>query len=237
MGCGGGSCPPEKALITTTCTPRIDRTDTGLGPFPGKKWQHPGIPTDNTDRNELHRRASRYTRVNWNPQPGRRTQHVSQGAFSWISHRRRICKMKRCTNAALVLLIATFAAVSSPVAQEWHTSPDKWEKSRLYHTPFSENYADRIRIDHSSLAPRPDERTVSPNQVYWYSASGPDFLLTPRWWPFRGSTPVSTVRPVEPPPPSGYGTPRSPGHAALSVSFQGTPCGHDQSHQPAQRHC
>jgi hypothetical protein len=60
--------------------------------------------------------------------------------------------------------------------QQWtfHTTPDKWDESRNFHTPFDEQWANRISIEKIPTIEIGSEKTFSPNKAYWFYAQKPD---------------------------------------------------------------
>lgn len=81
--------------------------------------------------------------------------------------------MKLAT-AILCLAVVSCCSCSpsgSPVSTQhplFHTTPDKWDQPRIFHTPFDEHWADRIEIDTVPLAEIRTEKVLSPNKAYWY---------------------------------------------------------------------
>jgi hypothetical protein len=69
-------------------------------------------------------------------------------------------------------------AASGNTEKEWtfHTTPDKWEKPRLFQTPFDEQWADRITIERVPLKNIEAEKTFSPNKAYWFYEQKPDTM-------------------------------------------------------------
>lgn len=65
---------------------------------------------------------------------------------------------------------------------EWHTPPDRWAEPRIHHSPFDQEYEQRIRISHISRRDGSALRKVfSSNKAYWYSAQPPDYLKKGPW--------------------------------------------------------
>lgn len=66
---------------------------------------------------------------------------------------------------------------SSPSQHErqlFHTTPDKWSEPRIFHTPFDEQWADRMDIDTVPVGEVGGEKMFSPNKAYWFVASMSD---------------------------------------------------------------
>lgn len=65
-------------------------------------------------------------------------------------------------------------------SHEWHTSPEHWPQSRIYHTPFQSEFASRIKLDQ---APWPGNQAGirSPNQAYRFW-TGPVHQSVNGWW-------------------------------------------------------
>jgi len=64
---------------------------------------------------------------------------------------------------------------------DWHTSPDKWKKPRLFHCPFEPEFAGRITVDHCGISARLPERQFAPNQAYWFARIDPDRTKAGPW--------------------------------------------------------
>ena len=52
--------------------------------------------------------------------------------------------------------------------------PSLWKESRLYHTPFAEDYNDRIKVETVELPENLDGYVFSPNEAYGYIYKPPD---------------------------------------------------------------
>ena len=78
---------------------------------------------------------------------------------------------------SLLLYGCSGKASSERVNAAWifHTTPNKWKKSRFFHTPFDEGWSDRIVVRRTPLTQVPNEKVFSPNKSYWYSLTEPDF--------------------------------------------------------------
>jgi hypothetical protein len=60
---------------------------------------------------------------------------------------------------------------------DWHTSPQRWEKPRIYHIEFDEDFASTsgvcdIRIGKGVMGSQFCEKTWSPNKAYWFTTIG-----------------------------------------------------------------
>lgn len=64
--------------------------------------------------------------------------------------------------------------------QDWtfHTTPDKWEKPRVYHIPYDNEKVDRISIERIFETELEYEKTFSPNDAYWFSIIEPIYIKT-----------------------------------------------------------
>ena len=58
--------------------------------------------------------------------------------------------------------------------QDWHTSPEKWEKPRIYHTAFDEEFASRLRTGIGAMPSQFTQKNWSPNKAYWFMTIDPD---------------------------------------------------------------
>jgi len=58
----------------------------------------------------------------------------------------------------------------------FHTTPDKWEQSRIFHTPFDDYWADRISITKQPFNEITGEKNYSANKAYWFIANQPDTM-------------------------------------------------------------
>jgi len=61
-------------------------------------------------------------------------------------------------------------AVNNDTHKQWtfHTTPDKWEDSRIFQTPFDNRWDDRISISRQPFQELKGEKVYSPNKAYWY---------------------------------------------------------------------
>ena len=61
--------------------------------------------------------------------------------------------------------------------QEWtfHTTPNKWEEPRIFHTPFDNERLARISIERIPTIEVESEKSFSPNGAYWFSVINPDY--------------------------------------------------------------
>ena len=78
----------------------------------------------------------------------------------------------------LLLTGCSGKASSERTNSEWsfHTTPNKWEKPRIFHTPFDKRWSDRIVVQRTPLTQVANEKVFSPNKAYWYSVTEPDFI-------------------------------------------------------------
>lgn len=79
-------------------------------------------------------------------------------------------------------LLCCLLLFASPIqAQNWHTTPDKWEMSRNYHTPYRESYDKRLVIDKSNKDIPEEGRVYSPNHGYWLYVEEPEYGKNGPW--------------------------------------------------------
>jgi hypothetical protein len=82
--------------------------------------------------------------------------------------------MRIATLLGLLVLITASAA-------QYHTTPDRWKESRLYHRAFEEQFASRIRIDRCAVPAALPKQQPSPNHAYWCSLAPPDRTKSGPW--------------------------------------------------------
>ena len=51
----------------------------------------------------------------------------------------------------------------------WHTTPDKWDEPRIFHTAFDDQWADRVQLAKEPVRDVNETMYVSPNGAYWYA--------------------------------------------------------------------
>ena len=88
----------------------------------------------------------------------------------------------------IIILSALFflVNVNSVSSFEWHTTPDKWNKPRIFHEPFEPTFENRIKISHVALNKTADEINkkklqYSPNKAYWFVVDAPDTMKDGPW--------------------------------------------------------
>jgi hypothetical protein len=84
------------------------------------------------------------------------------------------------TTAWVICVLLCAAGTSFGQTWEGHTSPDKWAKPRVFHTPFDPKYETRITkssIDFQDMA----GKILSPNEAYWFSTEPPDTTKECPW--------------------------------------------------------
>lgn len=82
--------------------------------------------------------------------------------------------------AALLATAITFTAAAVD-GTEPHTPVESWSGPRLYHLPFDERFADRIRIAKSAWPSKLLQHHDSPNQAYWFGVIRPDAIREGPW--------------------------------------------------------
>lgn len=53
--------------------------------------------------------------------------------------------------------------------ENYHTSPDKWKESRVYHSPWDSSYNSKIRMIKVDRY-EPKRKILSSNNAYWFSS-------------------------------------------------------------------
>jgi hypothetical protein len=84
----------------------------------------------------------------------------------------------------LLLIFLFFMKVEAISSQQWHTTPDKWEKSRIYHSGFDPDFSDRIQIFRTKLNMQFGnewQKFYSPNDAYWVVCRKPDTMKPGPW--------------------------------------------------------
>jgi hypothetical protein len=79
--------------------------------------------------------------------------------------------------ALLLVLLGTGYATQHHRA--YHTTPDKWEKPRIFHTPFDADYEERLTLSHQDLVDASLTKVRSPNGGYWAGIASDNLLETP----------------------------------------------------------
>jgi hypothetical protein len=59
---------------------------------------------------------------------------------------------------------------------EFHTTPDKWEKPRIFHSQLNELSSERISVSRIPLSKTSGEKRFSPNGGYWFTVSQLDTM-------------------------------------------------------------
>ena len=79
----------------------------------------------------------------------------------------------------IFLLLLVFD--SSVYSAEWHTSPDKWEEPRSFHSQFDKDYENRIQVTNYKFKGEIDNKIYSPNKAYWFTLNLPDTTKNGPW--------------------------------------------------------
>ena len=100
------------------------------------------------------------------------------GAAADLDVRLHRCSMaKYFVTVFLLLFLVAFCIAQD---SEYHTTPDKWDTPRVFHTPFDNKYTDRMKFSHSDLRDCP-EKVLSPNQAYWFHIQRPNTKKEGPW--------------------------------------------------------
>jgi hypothetical protein len=91
--------------------------------------------------------------------------------------------MKRLILLWFFFILASFGTA---LAQDWHTTPDKWQEGRIFHSKFENDFEGRIRISHTQLDKKilekiEKEKNYSPNKAYWFVVDSPDTMKPGPW--------------------------------------------------------
>jgi len=76
---------------------------------------------------------------------------------------------------ALCLLPMVDGCCRQPPAQVqepkdvWHTTPDRWDQPRVFHTAFDEQWADRAHLIREPVKDVNETMVFSPNGAYWFA--------------------------------------------------------------------
>jgi hypothetical protein len=86
----------------------------------------------------------------------------------------------------VILALAMSTSLSGIYAHGWHTTPDKWEEPRVFHSEFNPDYDARIRISRStlntgSLEKYGQKESYSPNKSYWFVLFSPNTMQPGPW--------------------------------------------------------
>jgi len=73
-----------------------------------------------------------------------------------------------CLLVLSMILLAASCQKSNTVEREFHTSPDKWEKPRIYHTEIDPFYDQKISITRIPIK-ETEPKVFSGNSAYWYA--------------------------------------------------------------------
>jgi hypothetical protein len=87
--------------------------------------------------------------------------------------------MKHIVAICCIVLLITGCWGKTPSIdnKQWtfHTTPDKWNESRVFHSPFDDKWADRIIIKRIPAIEIKSEKIFSPNKAYWFSIIDPNY--------------------------------------------------------------
>ena len=67
-----------------------------------------------------------------------------------------------------IILLAGSCQKSNTVGREFHTSPDKWKKPRIYNTEMDSSYDQKISITRIPIK-ETEPKVFSDNSAYWYA--------------------------------------------------------------------
>lgn len=87
--------------------------------------------------------------------------------------------MKRYRDV-LIITMLVFLPEKACLANDYHTTPDKWENPRIYHSPYLKNYEKRISIIRASEQVHSGNK-LSPNKAYWFAVVEPDTMKEGPW--------------------------------------------------------
>ncbi len=82
---------------------------------------------------------------------------------------------------ACFLLFLGGCEIAPPVKEvasrhEFHTTPDKWEKPRIFHSQFNDRWSERISVSRIPLTKASGEKKFSSNGAYWLAVSEPETM-------------------------------------------------------------
>lgn len=78
--------------------------------------------------------------------------------------------------------VVILAACSLVMGEQlWHTTPDKWEEPRIFHSPFCSDYSERLAFGRDFIAVPGSEHRESPNKAYFYMIQKPDTRSPGPW--------------------------------------------------------
>ncbi len=73
-----------------------------------------------------------------------------------------------CMFVFSIIMLAGSCNKSNEVGSQFHTSPDKWEKPRIYHTEIDPSYDQKISVTRIPIK-ETEEKVFSGNSAYWYA--------------------------------------------------------------------
>lgn len=76
--------------------------------------------------------------------------------------------------AATVICLAVIAVAGQQTTRLWHTSPDKWEEPRTFHSSFRAEIAESISVTHEKPSNTERAKALSPNKAYWFTVNTAD---------------------------------------------------------------
>lgn len=80
----------------------------------------------------------------------------------------------------VICILACLNRGSFGQSWEGHTSPDKWTKPRVFHTPFDPKYETRILTSTVAFEDKTG-KVLSPNEGYWFSIEAADTTRDSPW--------------------------------------------------------
>jgi len=85
----------------------------------------------------------------------------------------------RFSTVIMVLVLSGCQSVDH--SQNWHTSPQRWTQSRVYHSEFGNEFKDNIVLQKGEFPTQGLVSVVSPNRAYRYFVHQPDYLKAGPW--------------------------------------------------------
>jgi hypothetical protein len=90
-------------------------------------------------------------------------------------------KGMKITPTTLIAATALFSTTAFAQQTVWHTTPDKWQEPRIFHTPLQSTFTNRIQVGRNIVAITGSEHVVSPNRAYFFMLLKPDTTAPGPW--------------------------------------------------------